>query len=53
MAARVELRTGVLVRGVQRDELMADEIVAACNAFGDGVFDGATGFHEGCSAPGV
>jgi hypothetical protein len=38
---------------VQRDDLVADKVVAGGNALGDGVGDDATGLHEGSSAPGV
>ena len=53
VATRVELSTGVGVGGVQRDDLVADEVVAGGNALGDGVGDDTTGLHEGSSTPGV
>ena len=37
MAPRVELRAGVLVRRVQGDDLMTDEVEAGLDALGDGV----------------
>ena len=53
MAPRIELRTGVLIRGVQRDELVADKIVSCSDAFGNRVSDGAAGLHERRCAPAV
>ena len=53
VAAGVELSTRVRVGGVQRDDLVADEVVAGGNALGDGVGDDTAGLHEGCGAPGV
>jgi hypothetical protein len=37
MAARVELGTRVLVRGVQRKDFVTNEVVTRCNALGDSV----------------
>ena len=53
MAPRIELRTRVLVRGVQRNDFMAHEVVAWRDALGDGVCDGAAGDLEGVGAPDV
>ena len=53
MAARVELSTRVLVRGVQRDELVADKVVARGEALGDGVLDRTAGDLEIIRSPDV
>ena len=53
MAAGVELGTGVRVCGMQRNDLVADEVVAGSNALGDSVGDGSAGLHEGSRAPGA
>ena len=51
MTTRIELSTRVLVCGVQREELVADEVVAAADALGDGVLDGSTRLSEGGGSP--
>ena len=51
MAAGVELGTGVGVSRVQRDDLVADEVVAGGNALGHGVGDDTAGLHKGSGAP--
>ena len=53
MAPRVELGARVRVGGVQRDDLVAHEIIATGDALGDRVGHDATGFHQRCGAPGV
>ena len=53
MATRVELRAGVCVRRVQRDDLVAHEVVARGNALGHRVADDAAGLHGGAGAPDV
>lgn len=53
MAAGVELGTGVRVGGVQRDDLVAHEVVTRGDALGHRVGGDATGLHEGSGAPGV
>jgi hypothetical protein len=53
MAARIKLSTGVLVRGVQREDLVANEVVASGDALRDGVSDGTARFLEGSGAPDV
>ena len=53
MAPRIELRTRVLVRGVQSNDFMAHEVVAWCDALWDSVCDGAAGDLEGVGAPDV
>jgi hypothetical protein len=53
VAPWVELRAWVRVGGVQRDDLVAHEIVATRDALGDRVGHDAAGFHQRCGAPGV
>lgn len=53
MAPRVELRTRVLVCSVQRNDFMAHEVVAWCDALWDRVCDGAAGDLERVGAPDV
>jgi hypothetical protein len=38
---------------MQRNDLVADEVVAGSNALGDSVGDGSAGLHEGSRAPGA
>jgi hypothetical protein len=49
----VELGTRVRVRGVQRNYLMADEVVSIRDTLGHSVCDGSTSGHEGGSAPSI
>jgi hypothetical protein len=53
MASRVELRARVCISRVQCDDLVADEVVAGCDASGDCVFDRRPGFHGWSVAPDV
>ena len=53
MATRVELRARVCVCRVQRDDLVAQEVVARGNALGHRVADDAAGLHGGAGAPDV
>jgi hypothetical protein len=47
MATGVELGSGVLVGGVEGNDLVADEVVAGLEAAGDGVVDAlVVGLHE-------
>lgn len=53
MATRVELGTRVLVCGVQRNNFVANEVVARGNALGDSVGDGTTRDLESVGAPDI
>lgn len=53
MAARVELGTRVLVCGVQRNNLVTDEVVSRGDALGDSVGDGTARNLESVGAPHV
>jgi hypothetical protein len=53
MATGVELSTGVLVRGMQRKDLVTDEVVAGGNALGDGVLDTTASLLDGVGTPHV
>ena len=47
VAAGVELGAGVLVGGVEGDELVADKIVAGLDALGNGVLEAVVGLAHG------
>jgi hypothetical protein len=53
MTPGIELRTWIRVRRVQRDDLVAHEVVSRRNALGHRVRDDAAGFHQGRGAPDV
>lgn len=53
MATRVELGTRVLVCGMQRNNFVANEVVARGNALGDSVGDGTTRDLESVGAPDI
>lgn len=53
MASGIELSTRVRIGGMQREDLVADEVVATCNALGNSVLDSSTGGLDSSRSPNI